>query len=161
MKFSKISKPNNKFIPYIIFPMIVGIFTGILIFLFKIASSAVIHFSENVYTFVRQNPIYLPLLIVFVAVIGVISALVLKFAKECRGGGIPTAVASIRGLVPLKWIEGTVVLFCSALLTYLAGVPLGNEGPSVQMGAAIGEGSSRFSKKNKAAWERYLMTGGA
>ena len=141
--------------------MLVGILTGALIFIFKLSASAVMKYSGVIYSFVRENPIYLPLLIIGAALVGGMSALILKFAKECRGGGIPTAVASIRGLIPLKWIQGVFVLFFSALLTYFVGVPLGNEGPSVQMGAAIGEGSSRISRKNKLAFKRYLMTGGA
>ena len=161
MKTQKHSRVNSKLIPYILFPMIVGVLSGVLIFLFKLASSAVMHVSEQIYGFVRQNPVYLPALVLGVAAIGVVSAVILKYAKECRGGGIPTAVASIRGLVPLKWIQGIFVLFGSALLTYLAGVPLGNEGPSVQMGAAVGKGSSGLTGKEKRAWERYLMTGGA
>ena len=161
MKFKGLSEIKIKLIPYILFPMMIGILTGFLIFLFKIVSSAVMRYSERIYTFVRQNPKYLPLLILGAAVIGAVSALILRVAKECRGGGIPTAIASIRGLIPLKWVQGIFVLFGSSLLTYLAGVPLGNEGPSVQMGAAVGKGSSRLSGKNKLAWERYLMTGGA
>ena len=161
MKFKWFSEIKIKLIPYVLFPMMIGVLTGVLIFLFKLVSSAVMHCSERIYTFVRQSPEYLPLLILGAALIGVLSAQILKVAKECRGGGIPTAIASIRGLIPLKWIQGIFVLFGSALLTYLAGVPLGNEGPSVQMGAAVGNGSSRLLGKNKLAWERYLMTGGA
>ena len=161
MRSSEQSEIKTKLVPYILFPIIIGIFTGVLIFLFKIACSFVMKSSERVYAFVRENPIYLPLLVIGAAAIGAISSFILKYARECRGGGIPTAVASIRGLVPIKWIQGIFVLFGSALLTYFVGVPLGNEGPSVQMGAAVGEGSSRLSKKNKLAWERYLMTGGA
>ena len=161
MKSHKNHHKKSKLIPYVLFPMIVGILSGVLIFLFKIASSHVMHKSEQIYAFVRQNPAYLPLLILGVAAIGVVSALILTYARECRGGGIPTAVASIRGLMPLKWIQGIFVLFGSALLTYLSGVPLGNEGPSVQMGTAVGKGSSRLTGANKQAWERYLMTSGA
>ena len=161
MQSKKSSSIKTKLIPYIVFPMLIGVLTGILIFLFKITSSAVIHYSEKIYDFVRQNPMYLPLLILGAVVIGTLSALILKFAKECRGGGIPTAVASIRGLIPLKWVQGIFVLFTSSLLTYFAGVPLGNEGPSVQMGAAVGEGGSKVLGKKRSAWERYLMTGGA
>ena len=161
MKLHRSSVIRNKLIPYILFPAIIGILTGFLIFLFKIAASEVMSCSAWIYGLVRQHPIYLPLLILGGGAIGVLSATILKYAKECRGGGIPTAVASIRGLLPLKWIQGIFVLFGSALLTFLAGIPLGNEGPSVQMGAAVGEGGSCFSKKNKHAWERYLMTGGA
>ena len=152
----------NRVISCVIFPAIVGVLTGALIFLFKIASSKVMHISESVYAAVRANPKYLPLLILGVSAIGFIAAILLKYAKECRGGGIPTAIASIRGLIPLKWLQGLFGLFLSSMLTYIAGVPLGNEGPSVQMGAAVGKGSSDlFIRKNKLAWERYMMTGGA
>ena len=161
MDIKKTTEIKIKLIPYILFPMTIGVLSGLVIFLFKIAAAAVMHCSERIYDLVRQNPIYLPLLVLGAAAIGAVAALVLKFAKECRGGGIPTAIASIRGLIPIKWVQGIFVLFFSALLTFFAGVPLGNEGPSVQMGAAVGEGSSRLSGKNKLAWKRYLMTGGA
>ena len=152
---------RDKLLPYFVFPTAVGIVTGILIFIFKVVSSFVIHKSESVYAFVRENPIYLPLLLLGTALIGLVAGVFLKYAKECRGGGIPTAVATIRGLLPLRWVQGLFGLFFSSMLTYLAGVPLGNEGPSVQMGTAAGKGmSSTFGKKNRA-WERYNMTGGA
>lgn len=152
---------RDKVLPMLVFPAVVGIFTGILIFIFKVTSSFVMHKSADIYAFVRNNPIYLPLLILGVCAVGVISAVLLRFAKECRGGGIPTAVASIRGLIPMKWAQGIFALFTSALLTYIAGVPLGNEGPSVQMGAASGKGATGIFGKRNRAWERYNMTGGA
>ena len=161
MKSRNVSEHKNSFVSYILLSMLVGVLTGVLIFCFKIAASHVIHSSERIYAFVRQNPVYIPLLLGGAIAIGVIAALILKFARECRGGGIPTAVASIRGLIPLKWGQGIFVLFGSALLTYLVGVPLGNEGPSVQMGAGVGKSSSHLTGKRKLAWERYLMTGGA
>lgn len=160
MRSPKNELVKTKLIPYILFPALIGILTGIVIFLFKVTAAAVMKLSANVYSFVRENPAYLPLLILGIALVGLCAALILKYAKECRGGGIPTAVASIRGLIPMKWVQGVFGLFASALLTYLAGVPLGNEGPSVQMGAAVGKGSSNL-RGNKKAWERYLMTGGA
>ena len=161
MKSNKSHGLKDKLVPYLLFPAVIGTLTGLLIFLFKVSSSAVMHASERIYAFVRENPIYLPLLIIGAGLIGVCSALILRVAKECRGGGIPTAVASVRGLVPLKWVEGVFALFGSALLTYFAGIPLGNEGPSVQMGAAVGKGGSRIAGKDRLALERYLMTGGA
>ena len=161
MRSQKTSSIKKQLIPFVLFPMITGFFTGVLIFLFKLSASFVIRWSERIYAFVRENPKYLPIMILGAAAIGAVSSLILKYARECRGGGIPTAVASIRGLIPLKWIQGVFVLFGSALLTFFVGVPLGNEGPSVQMGAGAGKGSASFAKKTKLAWERYLMTGGA
>lgn len=152
---------RDKILPYFVFPTVVGVVTGILIFIFKVVSSFVIHKSESIYAFVRENPIYLPLLLLGAASLGLVAGVFLKYAKECRGGGIPTAVATIRGILPMRWIQGVFGLFFSSMLTYFAGVPLGNEGPSVQMGTAVGKGmSSAFGKKNRAH-ERYNMTGGA
>ena len=161
MKKTKHHIINKNIIAFIAFPAIIGILSGALIFFFKRASSYLMHLSSDIYGFVRENPIFLPLLILGMAALGLISALILKYAKECRGGGIPTAIASIRGLIPLKWVQGIFALFTSSLITYLAGVPLGNEGPSVQMGAAIGKGSSELLGNKKRAYERYLMTSGA
>ena len=153
---------RDKLLPMIIFPAVVGVFTGVLIFLFKVTSSFVMHKSAELYAMARKEDIINRIVfVIIITCIGFVAAYLLRHAKECRGGGIPTAVASIRGLIPMKWAQGLFVLFFSSMLTYIAGVPLGNEGPSVQMGAAMGKGvTGIFGKKNRA-WERYNMTGGA
>ena len=161
VKTQRIAYVKNILVPGFLFSAAVGVLTGALIFLFKFVSSKVIHFSEHLYAEVREDPSLLPWLVVGAALLGLLAALILRYAKECRGGGIPTALASIRGLVPLKWLQGIFALFASAMLTYLGGVPLGNEGPSVQMGTAVGKGVSATFGKKKREWERYVMTGGA
>lgn len=162
MKKQRTTYIKNLLLPCVILSALVGIVTGVIIFLFKIIATYVIHLSERLYGFVRTNPQYLPLLLIGAIILGLTVSFILKKARECRGGGIPTAVASIRGLIPLKWIQGLFVLFFSTLLTFLGGVPLGNEGPSVQMGTAAGKGISKIlGKQHSLAWERYIMTGGA
>ena len=157
----KIHRIKNALLPCVLLSAITGVVAGILILLFKLTVSKVTALSEQVYHAVRQRPILLPLLLLGAILLGLIVSYILKKAKQCRGGGIPTAVASIRGLVPLRWLQSIFVLFISAMLTYLCGVPLGSEGPSVQMGTAVGKGSSDTLTKKNMAWERYLMTGGA
>ncbi len=132
-----------------------------MIFLFRIVANNVISFSEKVYAFVRTNPIYLPLLILGAVVIGILAALLLKVEPSCQGGGIPTSIAILRGLITFRWLRNIFTLFFSAMLTYLVGVPLGNEGPSVQIGTALGRGSIRMLTRKESAWDRYTMTGGA
>ncbi len=148
-------------IPCLILSAITGIITGIVIFLFKNAASYVVALSDTLYGAVRENPAFIPLLILGVAVLGLVSALTTKYLAHCKGGGIPTAIAILRGLVDFSWIRNIVVVFASALMTYLGGVPLGTEGPSVQMGTAIGRGTVRMFAKKHNAWDRYIMTGGA
>ena len=148
---------KNILIPCLVFSTAAGAGTGILIFLFKWAASSVIELSSSVYGAVREHPGYFPLLLLGAGLLGLAASVILRKVPDCRGGGIPTAIAILRGLIPFRWIRSIVFVFASAMLTYLCGVPLGNEGPSVQMGTAVGRGIVQ----KHPAWDRYIMTGGA
>ena len=161
---------NNKYIkhivnllfPCLIFAVITGFFSAIYITGFKLLAEWVIHLSLTAYDFVRNNPEWLPLLILAVAIIGLIASLILCHSHTCRGGGIPTSIAAIRGIVNFKWLAAIILLPISSSLTFLAGLPLGTEGPCVQLGTAIGDGVIKCIGKEKyKGWHRYIMTGGA
>ena len=161
MKQKRLTYMKNIILPCFLLSALTGIITGGLIFLFKIAASWVIGRSEEIYAFVRTYPVYLPLLLVGAVLLGVLTWLILRHAPHCRGGGIPTAVAILRGLIPFHWIKSIFLLFASAMMSFLVGVPLGNEGPSVQMGTAVGRGTVHVAANKHRAWDRYIMTGGA
>ena len=152
---------KNILFPCFLLSGVAGIFTGIVIFLFKAVSTYVISFSGDVYAFVRENPAYLPVLIGGALLIGLAAALLLHIEPNSKGGGIPTAVCIVRGLFEFRWLRSILMIFPSAMLTYLCGVPLGNEGPSVQMGTAAGRGAVSLFGGRFKAWDRYIMTGGA
>lgn len=152
---------KNILIPCLFLSGVAGILTGALIFLFKLVANLIIHESIDIYAAARSNPEYILPIILGAAVLGALAYVLLRVAPECKGGGIPTAVAALRGFVSFGWIKSIFVLFSSAMITFFAGVPLGNEGPSVQMGCAVGKGTVNiFAHKNKA-WEKYIMTGAA
>lgn len=138
-----------------------GCAVGVLIFLFKLVSGKVISLSAQLYAFARQDIGYLPVLIAAAAAVGLVASLLLFIEPNCRGGGIPTAVATVRGLFEFRWLRSILMIFPSALLTYLCGVPLGNEGPSVQMGSALGRGTVSLFGSSARPLDRYIMTGGA
>ncbi len=117
--------------------------------------------SEGIFSVARQNLLLIPAIVGGAALIGLLSALILKFVPECRGGGIPSAIAALRGRVPIKNIISLPFVFLSSLLTYICGVPLGTEGPAVQMGTLVGWLTSKILGRKKLAWQRYVMTGGA
>ncbi len=161
MKKQRTTYIKNILLPCLVFSFVTGITTGCVIFLFKIASKYVFDLSANTYQYVQENPVWLPVLLLGAALIGLLAAWILKRTKNCRGGGIPSSVAILRGLIEFRWLKSIFYLFVSSLLTFLGGIPLGNEGPSVQMGTAIGKGTVRIFAKKQKAWDRYVMTGGA
>ncbi len=149
-------------LPCLGFSALTGVATACLVFVFKWLASIATRAGEAVYARALMLPLYISLLLVAaVALVGLMSALILKFAPDCKGGGIPTVVAALRGIVPFRWLRSALLVPLSALLTFICGVPLGNEGPCVQIGAALGEGSVALGGKKFKAWRRYIMTGGA
>ena len=153
---------SSLLLPCLVFSIITGFISAILITAFKLMTEWVVHISASIYEAVRANPMWIPLLIVGAALIGLLASMVLSKSNSCKGGGIPTSIAAIKGILSFRWIAGVFILPFSALLTYLAGLPLGTEGPCVQMGTAVGDGVIKcFGKEKNKGWRRYIMTGGA
>ena len=160
-KQSRLTYVKNIILPGILLSAITGIFTGVMIFAFKVSSGFVIEKSAEIYGFIRSDYTRLLWFVPAICCLGVIAGVILKYSPHCRGGGIPTAVSILRGLIHFNWIRSVFFVFISSLITYAAGVPLGNEGPSVQIGTALGKGTVRLFAKKQKAWDRYVMTGGA
>ncbi|MBO5945187.1 MAG: chloride channel protein [Clostridia bacterium] len=161
MKSRLLNHIKNLLLPCLVFSVLAGFFSAIIITVFKILAEWVVHLSVSIYADVRENPEWLALLILGAALIGLIASLILSRSSSCMGGGIPTSVAAIRGIASFKWVATLILLPFAALLTYLAGLPLGTEGPCVQMGTAVGDGISRCGGDKNRSWRRYVMTGGA
>ncbi len=151
----------NLIIPSVLFGSLTGIFTAIIVLLYKVASGYVIVFSEHGYEFLRENLIYSVAVIPLLFLIALGFSFIYKKMPNLSGGGIPTSIGILRGLVPFKWIINLLGVFFLSLVSFFIGVPLGTEGPSVQMGTAAGMGCIRTLSKKNRAWERYSMTGGA
>lgn len=152
---------TKRILPFLGFSVIAGLISALWGTAFKLGAEWVIHLSAHVYNAVRQVPLWSPLLVLCVAALGLISGCIISRAQSCKGGGIPSSVAAVRGIVDFKWLQSILILPFSALITFLSGLPLGTEGPCVQMGTAIGDGiMQHISPKKHRAWRRYVMTGG-
>lgn len=161
MKNRSLIYARRVILPTLLLSALAGILTGAVIFLFKLASSYVISLSGDIYSSVRADPVCIILLLIGAAAIGAVMCAILHFIPDARGGGIPTAIATLRGHTVFTSLMSVPAVFLSSLLTFLLGVPLGTEGPSVQMGTLIGWWVSKLFSKKAPAWERYVMTGGA
>ncbi|MBO5287086.1 MAG: chloride channel protein [Clostridia bacterium] len=151
----------NLIVPALILGFMTGTLTSIFVLLYKLCAKYVTEFSEIAYTFLREHLYYIPLILLAFIGLSYLLAYIYKSTPNLKGGGIPTSVGILRGIITFKWLRNLIGIFVLSLTTFLIGVPLGNEGPSVQMGTAIGRGSVfTFAKKHKA-WDRYSMTGGA
>ncbi len=152
---------KNLIVPTLVFGFITGAITGAVITLFKFCAKHIIEWSEITYTFMRSNLWLAAIIAVVLVGVAIGIAIFHRTAPNTKGGGIPTSIGILRGLITFKWYRNLFNVFFASMLTFFIGVPLGNEGPSVQIGTALGRGTvNLFGKKNRA-WDRYVMTGGA
>lgn len=151
----------NLLMPALVFGFITGTLTSVIVVLYKLCAKHIIHFSENAYVYLRAHLYLLPIILLCAFGISCLLAYIYKKTPNIKGGGIPTSVGILRGIITFKWLKNLIGVFILSLTSFLFGVPLGNEGPSVQMGTAIGRGSVYTFAKKHRAWDRYSMTGGA
>ena len=152
---------SNLIFPAIIFGSITGVFTAVVVILYKLLAKLVINFSQNYYAFLRNKLYFIPLVLIAFYLFAILFARIYKIQPRVRGGGIPSSIALLRNIVTFKWLRTLIGVFFISLTSFLVGVPLGNEGPSVLMGTAVGKGSVMTLAKKHPAWSGYAMTGGA
>ena len=151
----------NLLIPSFVFGAVTGIATAILICLYKLCASFVIDLSKKGYEALKVAPLWLILVFPILFLVAWFFVHVYRKHPNLGGGGIPTSIGILRGILPIHSWKNIIGVFMMSMTTFLIGVPLGNEGPSVQMGTAMGKGCARLYSKKHWAWERYSMTGGA
>ena len=161
MKQNSWSSFFNSILPAACFGALTGVLTSLAVNLYKACAKYVIGLSEKSYHSMGDSLYWIPFILLAFVILAFSFAYIYKRIPNLRGGGIPTSIGILRGIIPFKWVRNLLGIFSMSLASFLIGVPLGNEGPSVQMGVAIGRGSVfSFGKKHRA-WDRYSMTGGA
>ena len=141
--------------------VLIGIGTGLVVLGFRIALGYSEHLRTLLYEFLPvSSPLWTVVWILSLAVLGVFLGFLSKLRPMIRGSGIPQIKGELRGIMWHRWLSELPLKFVSAILSIGAGLSLGREGPSVQMGGYIGKAMSRIGHRSPAEL-RYLMISGA
>ncbi|HAT3951734.1 MULTISPECIES: H(+)/Cl(-) exchange transporter ClcA [Enterobacteriaceae] len=88
--------------------------------------------------------------------------LVRRFAQEAGGSGIPEIEGALEELRPVRWWRVLPVKFVGGMGTLGAGMVLGREGPTVQIGGNLGRMvGDIFRQRGEEARHTLLATGAA
>ena len=139
---------------------IIGIFTGLTIALFRYLLELSEKNLPGLYLNLQENPDYIPGWFVLLLVIGYILHRLLKADGMISGSGIPQIKGILMGKMDMHWARVLVLKFIGAVLGIGAGLSLGREGPSVQLGACLGQGVGRLTHRSYEE-NHYLLTAGA
>lgn len=138
-----------------------GIFAGLVICFFRAALAVVeqLRFSFYLRKWVCPWDYHVIWLTIIVLICFALNWLRRK-EPMAAGSGIPQVKGVLLGVMKLRWFSVLWVKIIGGVLGIGAGLSLGREGPSIQLGAVAAQGLSRFLGRTKIE-ERYLMTSGA
>lgn len=144
----------------IVVGIVTGVFSGAVVTIYNLLAKQGEAISRDLYAYVRENPAFLPLLFVALALGAFLLSVVVYLVPMAKGSGIPQTEGATRGRLRFKWYRDAVAMFAASLLSIFMGLSAGSEGPSLHIGAASGEGVACILKRNEMI-RRYQVTGGA
>lgn len=141
--------------------ILVGVFAGLVISCFRWGLNEAEQLREVVYQIlVQSNTMYIAGWFVTLLLIGILLKKMTAFEPMAAGSGIPQVKGALLGLIKMRWFHVIWVKLTAGIMGIGAGLSLGREGPSIQLGAAAAQGVSRLLGRTRLE-ERYLMTSGA
>ncbi len=140
--------------------ILVGVFSGLVVVLYRYALEEIGLVSDGVYSYISHSLHLIPLWFILLAAISFAVYLVTQIEPMTKGSGIPQVEGLLLRQLDMNWWKVIVGKFIGGFLSLGAGLSLGREGPSIQLGAAAGQGVSKLLKRPKIE-EKYLITGGA
>ena len=162
--FRKAKETNLAPVKTLILSAIIGTLAGLIGVLFEKSVGWVIHLRQDKLAEALTNPYLLAIGTLLVSSLLAMSGyyLVKKFSPESGGSGIPEIEGAMIDIRPVRWWRVLPVKFIASIGTLGSGMVLGREGPTVQLGANIGQLINDVSRvKDKGTRQTLLATGAA
>ena len=140
--------------------ILIGIITGFVISLFRLIIEHFIEYVKITYVFLQNKPQWIFLWILGSIGIAFFVGHLLKNESDIKGSGVPQVEGQLQGEIQCNWWSILWKKFIGGIASMSPGLFLGMEGPSIQLGAAVGQGVNEFFKGKKTE-EKILISSGA
>lgn len=138
----------------------IGLFSGLIVVAYRVLLGKAEYFSIKVYTFLNHNKIYIPLGLIALILVGYLVGIMVEKEPMISGSGIPQIEGLLTGYFKISPLRVLIGKFFGGILAIGAGLSLGREGPSIQLGASFGHLIGKLFKKANLE-SRFLITSGA
>ena len=138
--------------------IIIGLTSGLVVVVYRYLLAKIEELIAFIADLVHKDLMVLLLYALALLIVGLILHYFIKKEKLISGSGIPQVEAEISGLITSDHLKVLVYKFFGGILSALAGLSLGREGPSIQIGAMV---SGTIGKRFKILDKDLLLTSGA
>ncbi|MHC9537598.1 ClC family H(+)/Cl(-) exchange transporter [Dellaglioa sp. BT-FLS60] len=144
---------------FILRGLLIGLVTGVVVSLFRLAIIYVFKLFNYIYQMINQNMwLLIPMILLsFAMALGI--GTLMKQEPNIMGSGIPQVEGQLAGNLEMRWWSVLWRKFIGGVLGIGSGLFLGREGPSIQLGAAVGQGFAEMTKQTESE-RRILIAGG-
>lgn len=139
--------------------ILVGLVTGAVVSLFRWILGYADDIRNYFISLAKTNLSGLVISLGVLALLLLITFLCLKFEPLTSGSGIPQVKGEIQGAIKSKWGKVLVLKFIGGVASIMAGLSLGREGPSIQLGAMSGKGVAQAIEKKKDDSIKLMICG--
>jgi H+/Cl- antiporter ClcA len=155
----KITQSRSEGIFLILRGIEVGVAAGLVCVAYRYALEIAEKGLNSVLEAVNGNPLRIAGWLALLAVIGIIVSFIIKWEPDAGGSGIPQTSGEIRGYFSLNWWKVIIAKFIGGATSVFAGLSLGREGPSVQLGGMAAKGCAVLTRADKTSQTRMVACG--
>ncbi|MBK2403211.1 ClC family H(+)/Cl(-) exchange transporter [Erysipelothrix sp. strain 2 (EsS2-6-Brazil)] len=140
--------------------ILVGICAGLVVSLFRYLIEELLGLVKLGYALLHINPQMILFWVIASIILAMVLGLFIKKDPMIKGSGIPQIEGQILGVMHMNWLSIVLRKGVAGVLAIGSGLFLGREGPSIQLGAAVGQGVNEGFKGNRMS-EKVLVSSGA
>lgn len=138
---------------------LVGVLSGLVVVAYRAAISLLEKYREASLEAILGSAVLLVAWLVLAVAAGLLTARMTKRSPLIKGSGIPQVKALLMHKLAFDWKRELPFKFIGGSLALGAGLSLGREGPSIQLGALVGDAVDSLTRKHD--YRHYLVTAGA
>lgn len=140
--------------------LLVGIASGLVVLAYRVLLGYGSEWLDHILAFASGHPVRIAGWFLILMLLAFVVSQFVKWEPMISGSGIPQVEGEVIGRLDQTWWRVLTAKFLGGFLALLAGLSLGREGPSIQLGAMAGKGVSRALDRDKTE-EKILLTCGA
>lgn len=144
----------------ILYSLFIGLISGGVIVVYRVLGKFLLEHFVGIYQYAKNNHLYIIPVFCLLILMALFVSFCVKQEPNISGSGIPQVEGIATRRIKVNWKKVLFYKFFGGIVSLAAGLSVGREGPSIQMGAAIGQG---FAEKSGSMdhEQKYLLTSGA